>query len=52
MADEKNPQAQMSLFGDEPAARPTPTAGPRARHAELNRILAHAAYADYALVDP
>ena len=44
MADEKNPQAQMSLFGDEPAARATPTAGPRARHVELNRILSPAAY--------
>ena len=55
MADEKHAQVQMSLFGDEvisgaetaSAAQP-----PRARHAELNRILSHAAYAYYALDDP
>ena len=52
MSDEKNAQVQMSLFGDEPAPEPAPARSPRARHAELNRILAHAAYAYYALDDP
>ena len=64
MADEKvgetGARGQASLFGDDatgaseqvgtPAA-PAPTT-PRARHAELNRILAHAAYAYYALDRP
>ena len=53
MADEKNVQVQTSLFGDdvpmEPAPAPQP---PRARAAELNRILGHAAYAYYALDRP
>ena len=51
MADEKNEPLQPSLFGEVPAqdAAPQP---PRARHAELNRILGHAAYAYYALDRP
>ena len=60
MADEKNVQVQTSLFGDdvlmEPtSATPAPASAsqsPRARHAELNRILNHAAYAYYALDNP
>ena len=55
MADEKNAQVQTSLFGDEPAGdapAPAPAASPRARHAELNRVLSHAAYAYYALDRP
>ena len=55
MADEKNVQVQTSLFGDdvptEPAPAPAPQS-PRARAAELNRILNHAAYAYYALDRP
>ena len=51
MADEKNEPLQPSLFGEVHAqdAAPQP---PRARHAELNRILGHAAYAYYALDRP
>ena len=51
MADEKNEPLQPSLFGEVPAqdAAPQP---PRARAAELNRILGHAAYAYYALDRP
>ena len=51
MADEKNELLQPSLFGEVHAqdAAPQP---PRARHAELNRILGHAAYAYYALDRP
>ena len=52
---DKNAQAQMSLFGGEatPAPDPSPASqAPRVRHAELNRILSHAAYAYYALDDP
>ena len=68
MSDDKNAQVQPSLFGDVPvgtaaseAAAPEPVPGPsaapkpatpRARAAELNRILSHAAYAYYALDDP
>ncbi len=54
MADEKNAQVQMSLFGDEviSGTETAPARSPRARHAELNRILSHAAYAYYALDDP
>ncbi|MBM6676960.1 NAD-dependent DNA ligase LigA [Olsenella uli] len=51
MSDKQNAQAQMSLFGEAPATAPA-VQSPRARHAELNRILAHAAYAYYALDDP
>ena len=54
MADEKNAQVQMSLFGDDALSEPEPepAQSPRARHAELNRILNHAAYAYYALDNP
>ena len=54
MADEKNAQVQMSLFDDEviSGTEEAPAWSPRARHAELNRILSHAAYAYYALDDP
>ena len=55
MASEKNVQAegQTSLFGDEPAGgAPAPTASPRARAAELNRLLNTYAYRYYALDDP
>ena len=52
MADEKNAQPQMSLFGDAPTPDAAPAASPRARHAELNRVLNHAAYAYYALDCP
>ena len=55
MADEMSAQSQMSLFGDVPATedQSAPSAqSPRARHAELNRILNHAAYAYYALDNP
>ena len=55
MADEMSAQSQMSLFGDVPAAEARPASSaqsPRARHAELNRILNHAAYAYYALDNP
>jgi DNA ligase (NAD+) len=52
---------QGSLFGDAgapglpsqtPAEKPAPASTPRARAAELNRILNHAAYAYYALDAP
>ena len=49
MPDDKNPQVQPSLFGDAPAPAAT---SPRARAAELNRVLSHAAYAYYALDRP
>ena len=55
MASEKNVQAegQTSLFGDEPAGDATaPAASPRARAAELNRLLNTYAYRYYALDDP
>ena len=55
MASEKNVQAegQTSLFGDEPAGgAPAPAASPRARAAELNRLLNTYAYRYYALDDP
>ena len=59
MADEKNVQVQTSLFGDdvptepvEAPQEPRVSGSPRARHAELNRILSHAAYAYYALDRP
>ena len=55
MADEMSAQPQMSLFGDVPETegQSAPSAQPpRARHAELNRILNHAAYAYYALDNP
>lgn len=51
MADEKNVQVQTSLFGDDVPMGPAPQP-PRARAAELNRILNHAAYAYYALDRP
>ena len=55
MASEKNVQAegQTSLFGDELAGgAPAPAASPRARAAELNRLLNTYAYRYYALDDP
>ena len=55
MASEKNVQAegQTSLFGDEPTGgAPVPAASPRARAAELNRLLNTYAYRYYALDDP
>ena len=55
MASEKNVQAegQTSLFGDEPAGGASaPAASPRARAAELNRLLNTYAYRYYALDDP
>ena len=55
MADEMSAQPQMSLFGDVPATEARPASSvqsPRARHAELNRTLNHAAYAYYALDNP
>ncbi|WP_307975392.1 NAD-dependent DNA ligase LigA [uncultured Parolsenella sp.] len=55
MASEKNVQAegQTSLFGDDSAGgAPAPAASPRARAAELNRLLNTYAYRYYALDDP
>ena len=55
MASEKHVQAegQTSLFGDEPTGgAPAPAASPRARAAELNRLLNTYAYRYYALDDP
>ena len=55
MASEKNVQAegQTSLFGDDSASgAPAPAASPRARAAELNRLLNTYAYRYYALDDP
>ena len=55
MASEKNVQAegQTSLFGNDSAGgAPAPAASPRARAAELNRLLNTYAYRYYALDDP
>ena len=55
MASEKNVQTegQTSLFGDDSAGgAPAPAASPRARAAELNRLLNTYAYRYYALDDP
>ena len=55
MTSEKNVQAegQTSLFGDDSAGgAPAPAASPRARAAELNRLLNTYAYRYYALDDP